>query len=64
MFIKNLTYTINMSSKLSQWLGCWILNTGVPGSKLLGASKVNLSFHPSEVNQISTRNSRGLSGEK
>ena len=34
-----------------------IPNPGIPGSKSLGGSKYDLSFYPSEVDQISTRNS-------
>ena len=34
------------------WLGRWIPNPGVPGSKSLGDSKVNSAFYPSEVDQM------------
>ena len=37
-----------------------ITNPGVPDSKPLGGSKVDLAFHPSEVDQISANYSRGL----
>ena len=37
---------------------------GVLGSKPLRASKVNSAFHPSEVNQMSTRKFWGPSGKK
>ena len=35
----------------------WIPNPGVPVSKPLGGSMVNLAFDPSERDQLSTRNS-------
>ena len=35
---------------------CWIPNPGLPRSKLLGGSKGNSDFHPSKINQMSTRN--------
>ena len=34
------------------------------GSKPLGGSKVDLAFLPSKVDEMSTRNSWGLSGKK
>ena len=46
------------------WLGRWIPNPGVPGSKSLGDSKVNSAFYPSEVDQMGTRTYWGLSGKK
>ena len=54
----------NCSEKIffSQWLGHWIPIPGVQGSKPLGGSKVDLAFHPSEVNQMSTRTSWRFSG--
>ena len=42
----------------------WIPNPGVPSSKPLGGSKVDSAFHPAEVDKVSTRNFRGLSGKK
>ena len=42
----------------------WISNPGVPCSKTLGGSKVDSAFHPSDVDQMSTRNFRELSGKK
>ena len=36
----------------------------VPGSKPLVGSKLNSAFHRSEVDQMSTRSSWGLSGKK
>ena len=38
-------------------LRSWISNPGVPRSKPLGDSKVNSVFHPSDGDQLSTRNS-------
>ena len=35
-----------------------------PGSKPLGGPKVDSAFHSSEVDKVSTRNFRGLSGKK
>ena len=35
----------------------------VPGSKPQGGSKVKSAFHPSEVDEMSTRNSWGLGGK-
>ena len=46
------------------YLRHWIPNPGVPCSKPLGGSKVNSAFYPSEVDQMSTRNSWELSGKK
>ena len=40
----------------------WIPSPGVLGSKPLGGSKVDLAFHSFEINQMSSRMSRGLSG--
>ena len=37
---------------------------GILGSKPQGASKVNSAFHPSEVDQMSTRKFWGPSGKK
>ena len=39
-------------------------NPEVPNSRLQGSSKVNSSFHPSEIDLMSTRNCWGLSGKK
>ena len=47
-----------------KWLRRWVPNPGVLCSKPLGGSKVNLAFHPSEVDQMSTRNFWELSGKK
>ena len=49
---------------MAKWLRCWILNPGVPCSKPLGVSKVDLAFHPSEVDKMSTMNFWELNGEK
>ena len=46
------------------WLRCWISNPGVPCSKPLGGFKVNLAFHPSDVDKMSARNIWELSGKK
>ena len=43
---------------------CWIPNSGFPISKPVGGLKVDSAFHPSVVDQISTRNSWGQSGKK
>ena len=62
-----LTLTIlrsGLASSMEQWLGRWIPNLGDPGSKQLGCSEVHSAFHLSEVDQMSTRNFWGLSGEK
>ena len=56
---------LNKRIKLKQCrLRCWITNPGTPYSKPLGCSKVDAVFHPSEVDQISTRNFWELNGEK
>ena len=49
---------------MAYWLGRWIANTGGPDSKPLGGSKFNSAFHPSEVDQMSNRNSWELNGNK
>ena len=41
-------------------MGRWISYPAVPGSKPLGSSKDNLSFHLSKVDQVNTRISWGL----
>ena len=38
----------------------WIPNPGVPGSRPRGGSKVDSTFHPSEVDKLSIKNSLGL----
>ena len=45
---------------VAQWLSHWIPNPGVPGLKPLGGCKVDSAFHPSKVDEMSTRNSWGL----
>ena len=40
-----------------------MVNPGVSGLKPLGGFKVDSSFHPSEDDQMSTKNSLGLSGK-
>ena len=42
----------------------WIPNLEVLDSKPLGGSKVDSAFHPSKVDEMSTRNSWRLSGKK
>ena len=42
---------------MALWLGRCIPKAGVLASKQLGGSKVDLTFHPSEVNQMIFRNS-------
>ena len=49
---------------MAKWLRRWILNPGVPCSKLLGGSKVDSAFYPYEVDKMSTRNFWELSGKK
>ena len=49
---------------MALWLRHWFPNAVVLCSKPLGASKVDSVFHPSEVNQMSTRDFWELSGEK
>ena len=46
-------------SRNHNYLRRWIPNPGVPCSKLLGGSKVDSAFHPSEVDKISTRRISG-----
>ena len=46
-----------------QWLGCWIPNPTVLVSYPPCGSKIHPDFHPSEVGQMNTRNSWGLSGK-
>ena len=41
-----------------------IPDPGVPGSKPLGGFKVNSALYPSEVDQLSTRNSWELNGKR
>ena len=48
---------------MAYWLRCWITNLGVPCSNPLRDSKDNSAFHPSEVDQMYTRNSWELSGK-
>ena len=45
-------------------LGSCSCNSGVLVSKPLGGSRINLAFHHSEVNQMSTRTSWRLTGIK
>ena len=49
---------------MAQWLRCQIPNPGVPCTKPLSGSKVDLVFHPSEVDEMSTRNFWKRNGEK
>ena len=53
-----------LSSFDSNSLKRWLPNLGVPCSKPLGGSKGDLAFHPSEVNQVTTKNFWELSGKK
>ena len=41
-----------------------MVNPGVPCSNPLGGSKVDSAFHPSEVDNMSTRSFWELSGKK
>ena len=52
------------SEKVTFVVRRWFPNPGLPGSKPLGSSKSDLAFHSSAIDQISTRNFRGLSGKK
>ena len=49
---------------MAWWLGRGIPNPGVPVGKLLAGSRVDSTFHPSEVDQTSTRYSWRLNGKK
>ena len=49
---------------MAYWLGDWIPDLGIPGSKPLGGCKVSSAFRPSGVSQMSTRNSRGHTSKK
>ena len=49
---------------MTQWLRRWIPNPGVPCSKPLGGSKVDLALHPSEVDKMGTRNFWELNDKK
>ena len=49
---------------MAEWLRHWIPNPGVPGLKPLGGFKVDSAFHPSEFNELNTRNSWELNGKK
>ena len=49
---------------MAKWFGRWIPNTGFPGLKPLGCSKVDRAFHLSEAGQVNTGNSWTLSGQK
>ena len=55
-------YIIHMS--VAQWLRRWIFNLGVPCLKPFGGSKVDLIFHLSEVNTMSSMDIWELSGKK
>ena len=46
------------------WLGHWIPNTVIRGSKSLVGPKFDSAFHPSEIGQLCTRKSWGLSGKE
>ena len=48
---------------ITYWLGCWIPSPKVPGSKPQGGSKVDSAFYPSKVDQMSIRNSLGLTNK-
>ena len=50
--------------KYEIWLEYWIPSPGAPGLKPMGGFKVNTAFHPSEVGQMSTGISWGLSSNK
>ena len=47
-----------------QWLRHYVFSLGVPWSKPLGGSKVDLAFHPSGVNTMSTMDFWELSGKR
>ena len=50
-----------LNGAMAGWVGRWIPNTRVWGSKPLDGSKADSSFHPSKVDQMSIRNSWELS---
>ena len=54
----------NIYGAMTKWLGHWIPNPGVQGPKPLCGCKINSTFQSSKVNQMSTRNCRGLNGKK
>ena len=60
----NLLKALSIHRAMTWWLRHWIPNPGVPGSKPPGGSKVNSAFHPSDVGQLSTKNSCKLNGKK
>ena len=41
---------------MAEWLGYWTTNPEVLGSKPPGGSKINPTFDPSEIEQMSARN--------
>ena len=49
---------------VAQWLRRWIFNLRVPCLKPFGGSKVDLIFHLSEVNTMSSMDIWELSGKK
>lgn len=49
---------------MAYWLESWIPDLGNPGSSPLSCSMVDWTFHFSKVDQMSTKNSWGLSGQK
>ena len=49
---------------MAQWLRHWIPNPGIPCSKPQDGFKVDSAFHPSEVDQMSTRSFLEPSGKK
>ena len=49
-----LSAVVGVTLKFSEDSGlrCWIPNPGIPSSKLLCGSKVDLAFHPSKVDKM------------
>ena len=56
--------TLRQGKDMNSGLMVKIPKPGVPRSKPLDGSKFNSAFHPSEVDQMSTRNFWELSGKK
>ena len=53
-------YSLIFEKLTNGWLRCWIPNSGVACSKPLSGSMVDSAFHPSEIDQMTTRNFWGL----
>ena len=55
-----LIYSVKFYGAMASWLRRYIPNPGVPYSNPLVGSKIDSAFHPSEVDQMNTRNFWGL----